>query len=528
MKRYILSVCTIIALSGMLFTSCSDVDDVNDLELARVLSPTNLSAISSTLEPSITVSWTAMDNADEYVIEAYLEDPTFSSSPVVTATTSETTYVLADLVGESEYNIRVKGVAEGVEDSKWSTITRKTAAEQILSVPYSGIEETSIVVTWPSSKEVDQLDAILDGEVVNSYDVSSADGSFTATGLKGGKEYTFEIYLNGKRRGSIKQMTEIGKPESDYEITATGISSSNSIADMLKAVASQAATDGKTSYSVTVLIPAGETVEFYSIKTEDGSKDNVTLPDGMSVYFYGDKTNMPTIDFGAKLLNVAGTHETIAFQKVKLTGTGYLINQSAACNVTNLLFEICEASGFTGNTFVRTQGSNSPTIDNVSLKKCLIHNCTNNYSLLDFRKAVLKNVLIENSTIYNATSTGKSIFQTDNNITSLTISNTTFYNVCGNAQYFIDFGGTSYGADKFVIENVLLTKTADDNTGKIIRASSDPLVTNSYYTNDWYKAFTGLEIIDVDAATIFSDPENGDFTLKSDYTGYQTGDPRWY
>ena len=47
MKKHIFPICTLataLCLSGAGLTSCSEPDDVQDMVLARVLSPTNVSA----------------------------------------------------------------------------------------------------------------------------------------------------------------------------------------------------------------------------------------------------------------------------------------------------------------------------------------------------------------------------------------------------------------------------------------------------------------------------------------------------
>ncbi len=528
MKKYLLSVCTVVvALGAMLLTSCSDADQAKEMGLTKVLSPTNLKAVSNQMEPSITVSWDAMSNAESYILEAYVEDPTYSGTPAIQVETAATSYVLTDLLGETEYNIRVKGIAEGLEESRWSEITRATAAEQILSIPYNKVEETSITLTWPVNKTIDLLEVKQGETVVQTITSGLGSGTYTVTGLTGGTNYTFVVSMTGKRRGEISQTTEIGEPTADYSYDASNITSTYSMGQLLKDAAAQAANDGKTNYTVLVKIPAGQTIPFVSIKEEDGSTDNTILPDGMSVYFYGDKDNMPTLDFGGKILYVNGTHNVVAFQKVKLVGTGYLLNQNKACDVTNLSFELCNISGFTGNTFVRTQSTADVKITNINVKKCLISDCGNNYSIFDLRKATVQSVVIENSTIYNSATNGKCLIQRDNNLTVLRIVNTTLYNICGNAQYFIDFGGTGYGADSFIFENVLMGKSADDNTGKVIRASAAPTVSNTYCTNDWYKSFAGVELIDVEASAVFADPENGDFTVKPAYQELGAGDPRW-
>lgn len=526
MKKYILSVCTVVvALGAMLLTSCSDADQAKEMGLTKVLSPTNLKAVSNQMEPSITVSWDAMSNAESYILEAYVEDPTFSGTPAIQVETAATSYVMTDLLGETEYNIRVKGIAEGLEESRWSTIARATAAEQILSIPYNKIEETSITLEWPANKTIDRLDVILDGNVVQSITSGLSTGTYTVTGLQGGTTYTFEVYMTGKRRGYITQTTEIGEPTSyDYEVDASVITSTFSMGDLLKQVAAQATAEGKTNYTVVVKIPAGQTVPFVSIKAEDGSTDNTTLPDGMSVYFYGDKENMPTLDFGGKMLYVTGKHDVVAFQKVKLQGSGYLLNQNKACDIVNLSFELCEISGFEGNTFVRTQSTADVKIANIIVKKCIIHDCTTSYALFDLRKATIQSVVIENSTIYNIP--GKNIIQRDDlNLNLLRISNCTFHNMC-NAD-IISF--KTGGADTFIIENVLMGKSVAESTKGIV-ASSAPTVTNTYRTSDCFITFDGVQQLDVEATSVFVNPDdevNPDFTVKPAYQELGAGDPRW-
>ena len=61
MKKYILSICTLAAvcLGSVAVTSCSEPDDINDLVLNRVLSPTGITARISQ-EVNIIVSWNEM------------------------------------------------------------------------------------------------------------------------------------------------------------------------------------------------------------------------------------------------------------------------------------------------------------------------------------------------------------------------------------------------------------------------------------------------------------------------------------
>lgn len=518
MKKYIFSAIALLCLlgSGVALTSCSDVDPVQDVDLPRVLMPYDLTAVPDQMEPAITVSWEGTKNAQYYVVEAYLDDPDFEGTPVITKEVYGTECVLEDLLGETMYNIRVKGVAEGKEDSKWATINRATAPEQILSVPYNDIEETSITITWPTRKEVNAYKVLQNGSVVASGAISSAEaaaGEKVITGLTGGTTYTFEVYLNDKRRGYIDETTEIGAPSCDYTIN---LATSDNIQEKLDEMA-----DGKTgSYSVAVMLQAGQTYYFYKVG-DSKPKDVFTIPDGMSVYFYGDKNNAPTIIIDCDQMKVDGDHDVIAFQKVKLQGEKYFMNQSAACNVGKLEFTLCEISGFTGSTFVRCKDNAEKTFGTIEVNKCLISNCGGNYDIFDLRKATVETLSIKNSTIYNCAGS-KSIVQSDKVLKNFIMNGVTVYN-CVKNQPTYKLGTTG---EKVTITNVIFAKSADTGT-QASTSAANPSVTNTYVASDWLLPITGASAIDAGATAIFADPANGDFTVNEAYASYGAGDPRW-
>ena len=64
-----------------------------------------------------------MDNATAYIIEFYKEDPNCEGTPVLSETIEGTEFTKEGLEGETEYTIRVKSIAEGLNDSKWSVIS---------------------------------------------------------------------------------------------------------------------------------------------------------------------------------------------------------------------------------------------------------------------------------------------------------------------------------------------------------------------------------------------------------------------
>jgi len=529
MKKYIISALAFLCLlgGGVTMTSCSDVDGVKDVDLPRVLMPYDLTAVADQMEPAITVSWEGTSNAQYYVIEAFLDDPDFEGTPVASAEVHGTEYTFTDLLGETMYNIRVKGVAENKEDSHWAIINRATAPEQILSIPYIGIEETAILITWPTRKEVNAYKVLQNGRVIQSGEISSneaASGRKYITGLEGGTTYTFEVYLDEKRRGYIDETTEIGAPIGcDYtiELTPSELSDQYTIQDVLDEIATQAATDGKTSYSVAVLLQPGGVYPFKKLKS-DGTTDNVLIPDGMSVTFYGDKDDAPTLDIQCTQVNINGNHDVIAFQKVNLQGAKYFLNQSGACDVGKLEFTLCTISGFTGNTFVRTQGSNNPTIGSIELNKCLLSNCGGNYDIFDLRKATVGTLSIKNSTLYNCAGS-KSIVQSDKVLRNFIMDGVTVYN-CVKNQPTYKLGSTG---EKVTITNVLFAKSADTGTNAST-AAAKPVVNNTYLTSDWLLPITGATSLDVSAEDIFYNPESGNFTIRDEYKDVlNAGDPRW-
>ena len=81
MKKYILSICTLAAvcLGSVAVTSCSEPDDINDLVLNRVLSPTGITARISQ-EVNIIVSWNEMSGATSYELEVYADRKDFNQS----------------------------------------------------------------------------------------------------------------------------------------------------------------------------------------------------------------------------------------------------------------------------------------------------------------------------------------------------------------------------------------------------------------------------------------------------------------
>lgn len=154
MKKYIITAFAFITLltGSVTFTACEDIDDIKELNLDRLLSPTNLTARVRD-KVNIELTWDEMDRAQSYVIEVFKEDPDFTGTAISTLESEKATYTVTGLEGETSYSIRVKSVAEGITDSKWVSATRSTDAEQILlEVAEEDLTASEVTLRWPAGQ----------------------------------------------------------------------------------------------------------------------------------------------------------------------------------------------------------------------------------------------------------------------------------------------------------------------------------------------------------------------------------------
>ncbi len=113
MRKYIiaaLAFATILA-GGLTFTACDDVDDVKDLTLDRLLSPTNVTAFIRN-KTNVELKWDAINGATSYTIGVFQGNPNDGASALITESTEDVTYTITGLEGETEYTFGVKSVAK--------------------------------------------------------------------------------------------------------------------------------------------------------------------------------------------------------------------------------------------------------------------------------------------------------------------------------------------------------------------------------------------------------------------------------
>lgn len=458
-------------------------------------------------------------------------------------TTAKTSFTLTNLITETDYYLRIRALASGKTPSRWMYYRKDetknyftTLGEQIMNpVTSADITESTIRVSWTPGSEVTHLLVHQSGDETNANDkkidlddAAKAAGAYTVTGLNPTTAYEITLWNSMSKRGKVTAATSAAMPAADYKRVLTAEETLIS-GDILNAIAEQAATDGKTTYGVTLGIPAGATVDLHSEGSEGNA--NLKIPEGMSITFFGMAGgDAPTIKF-QKNLDLEGSHGYIAFENVKVVndGANYFVNQSKACNVGEVSIKDSKVSGF-ATAFFRLQGTDVKVISKLILENSVFHDMCSGYSFVHVDagsgKGVVNNIDIDNCTLYNIATGGKMfIYSKNTNMESISVSNTTFYNCIGNNNYWIDFGAADYGCSVGIeFEKCLFTKTPDEVT-KNNRSSNIVVFTDCWKTTDFFKTFDGCNAYESTADDIFTDPAKGDFTLKiSD----KVGDPRWY
>lgn len=538
-------------------TSCTDGNDWDvDGSLSRLFGLNGDKITVETAETSATVTFSAftskaVSSPEYYVFEVskdslyegvenaniikFGEDKSLTSSPVV----------LSGLDGDSKYYMRVKAMSSTSNESKWvyykDGSSFKTKAEQIFNnVEATDLFEDHVNLSWTPGADVTHITYANTNDAeniqtINLTDEEKAAGKYTLGGLNPTSTYTITIYKNDVKRGQLQVTTPATMPAANFkyslasDVTVISQDLIDEIAEKAKAAAGN-----ETNYSATIGIPAGAKVALYGINDSDGGKTNVTIPNGMSVTFFGlAGGDAPTINLD-KNLDIAGSHAFIKFQNVKMeeNGAGYFINQSKACTVSEFTLENCEVSNLK-TSFFRLQGSDAKSIGKLTLKNSIFTNLCAGYGFIHIDagsgKGHLDNVEIDGCTFNSICVTGKVfIFSKMTDMQDITIKNSTFYNCNGNRQYFVDFNVDTFGPSTFTIENCIFGKSADEATDKNIRSKTPATVANSFRTTDFFKVIKGVNDTEFSSTQLFKDPANGDFTIKAGTLKEKAGDPRWY
>ena len=531
-----------IALMGGM-SACTDGNDWDaDGSYAGTFRPTSLSC-EQTGKGETTVMFTfgSGPGATSYQIEAATD--TIAADEVdpdnIVAEVTKSPATVDGFKMETTYWTRIRAISPS-GNSKW--IAAKKFTTEAINVINSDLTETtmtSVTVRWTGGTALTKATVEKQEELVREIEPTEeqkAAGEMKITELQPATIYTIKLWNGENRVGMVSVITQSGGPTGDYNIT---FDPASTMGEQLADVAAKAAEDGNDEYTVTVIIPAGVEAMIADKPAEESTDEAsaLTLPAGMSVTFYGERGNAMDVVTIYKSLNLDGRHSVVKFQNLTVTGAGYLLNQSNVCAVDSLIIEDCKVSGFTGNTFIRTQGGKyeaTNAIGCLKLANSTFDNCGKGYGFIHVDGTIINNIDIDGCTFSNICTTGKCFFMQSKyvqDIESMRIKNSTFYNYCGNGQYFIDFKDKSAGPATFELSYCIFGKTADETANKNVRGTCDVAnyTSNCKLLSDCFKVIKGADKLeDKSSADIFTDPDNGDFTLKTGCGIEKCGDPRWY
>lgn len=546
----------IVAGAFMLLTttgiiSCTDINEwETDSQYDRLFSPGSFSVSATTTTAEVT--WKATSGSNYYIIEVstdslYGKTEECRENSIVYGTNKDikkSPYTLEDLNSNTKYYIRIMGCSETKGNSHWNYLEKfsfQTKSENIFETVGSKDKgEDFITLRWDATLAVTHLEyaqvtgidengnSIL-GEI-KTIDLSNAEGSVKITELQASTSYQFTIYNGTHPRGTRVVSTTNPTPSANvkkYLYQGDALTQED-----INALASEG--------SVTYIMEAGMELVWETLDETTGEMTGIVIPDGLSVTFFGAAGGeKPTIKSN-KTIEIDGNHSYVSFENVAFVNTGsvYLVNEGNISNLSTLSFKDCTFDNY-ARSIIRLKDEASISISNVVIDNCIINNQgSENFPCFYWNNAKytvehfsLKNTTI-NSALHNVMDFRSS------NMTSIEIDNCTFYNIIGSTRYLLDCQNI---APEINISNSIFAKIGSGvltegvwtSTSKGIRSNSTPTISGVYFTADFVfgsNTFKPTYEYNNTSENLFTDPENGNFTIKdSSFDGKNSaGDPRWY
>lgn len=499
--------------------SCSDpMSEIKELGITRNFAPVALTA-KVVNKTDIKLEWNKSD-AESYTIEVFYEDPDFAGTPVKTitgVTNDDIPYTINGLEGETEYSIRVKAVSGRLSDSKWSTVTATTDAEQIFYTvdEENDVTESTITVRWPAGATATAIVVTPgDKEFPVTADAIAA-GEFTVTGLDAETEYTIKLMNGTKTRGTVKAKTAI---------------------DLGGAIHVKAGADLKALLDAAV---DGDVFAFdpgtYSILNEEEKP---------TTYEITKKISFKSVRSYDRAIIKAGfilaTGAEFSMNQIVLDGdktVGNAISYSGTEKGTEckLTIEDCEVTGFK-TTFITD--AKADIVGYITINNSLIHDMPLANRCIDFQGGALAELNITNSTIYNVSGADSFIRNDDKgtyngklyvNIDHCTLDG---FNTTGKGILYIRKGAKAGDLTIAFTNNVVSNSTG-------VFSNFTPNVEPSFEHNNYFNAPNLVQATATEASKIFDnagtayDPQYADyskfdFTIGSDdIKALKIGDPRW-
>lgn len=522
-RKYIGFLLSLVALFAI--NACEDdiTPVVDQLEFDRAFTPLNLEARISN-QTTVSLSWDFNKGIESYTVE--ISDDSLQFANIIhTATVApdEIPFVYDLPAGNSKYSARVKGISSVAAESKWANLAFKSLPENLFNrydFVMTGLGE--VTINWLPGKAVTSLVfSSENGDI--SYDVSAGE---QAAGMKHITDLPNDSYTVNLLNGSKVRAFRDYVMEGDVFVESGG--------DLAAAIT--AANSGDV-----IILDAGGMFGFegdmtidksIKIKGLDGELPVVYATSGDRMFYVGSSLT-PADHIIFEQLYMSGYKNLDPNSQIR----GVFDMESEACNIGSVEFIGCQIYNM-GRQIMRLRGGSDQTIGEFIVDDCIIHDLGRSSGSYGVFCATETNtnakiVRITNSTI---DSLKCHFIRYDDPVDceQIIVENCTFHKTpFSSGRYLMDvrnavitggievrnciFGNTSYGDEPSI-------------TG--IRKTDDVVLTvvNSYATTDFvnsdYSIVDLLTPLDLSSTSLWTDPENVDFTFSG--MAVEAGDPRWY
>lgn len=506
------------ALCAMLLLnfSCTDdrAEELTSIEYDRLFSPIKIESFIIN-RTDARLSWTINRDVESYTLEVYADDSlSFTGTPVRNyegVTGDQLPFYIRDLDGETQYSVRIKSVATGKTESKWSGVTFKTGTENIFQPFQDGdITATSVTLRWIPGRALTAI-TLEPGGITHPVTAAEvAAGSATIEGLTGETTYTVTLRNGAKTRGIVEFMTlvDIGNaiavhPEDDF---------------------------------LALLAAANDGDAFALFPGTYGSANKFTVNKNIEikgVYPF----NKPVLSGYISMEDAAG----LVLKDVVLDGTGLADgNQSIVFNTSDVTFGALRVEGSEIKNYVKGLMYLNVTakVASITFHNNLIYNIEcNGGDFLDSRKGAFDVLTFTNNTVYNSVAARDFIRYDDASssfpgiTTQITVDHNTLHGVSNNASKRLLY--VRFKVNEITFTNNIVTETACIFSNQ---ANTDQTPTfggnNFFNAPNLFSASGSTSNIFDDSATQenpgYTNAANGNFTVTNELLKAKgTGDPRW-
>ena len=502
-------------LAVLLFNfSCTDdrSEELTSIDYERLFSPIKIEAFVIN-RTDARLSWVINKDVESYSLEVFADDSLiFAGTPVRTyegVTGDQLPFYIRELDGETRYSVRIKSVASGKTESKWSGVTFKTGTENIFLPFQDGdVKATSVTLRWSPGKALTAI-MLEPGGIQHTVTADEiAAGSATIEGLTAETSYTAILKNGTKTRGILEFMTlvDIGNaiavhPEDDF---------------------------------ISLLAAANDGDAFALFPGTYGSASKFSVNKSIEikgVYPY----NKPVLNGYISLEDGAA----LLLKDITLDGTGLadgnqsVVFNTAGVNYGDLRIDGCEIRNYVKGLYYLNVAA---VVESITINNCLIYNieCSGG-DFMDSRAGAIKTLTLSNTTVYNSVLARDLIRYDDKSSSFPGITSKIFVN--HNTLYGVANGGKRLLYVRFKGTEISFTNNIVAETTAIFSNQSSTAIP-VFGNNNYFNApglFTGgstSSLIFDDSASSenpgFVNVTNGDFTVTNELLKAKgTGDPRW-